>query len=110
MTYMRVIPRDLFNEASLLKCLGRLYLVTENLAAVRLVHNERQPFDVVQDDADGSICCINVGIVINGKSYSHSRPLNSRDDWPLYISRDDDEWPVFDDYGNLSPEFKALLT
>lgn len=26
MTYRRVIPRDLFNEADLLKCLGRLYI------------------------------------------------------------------------------------
>ena len=29
MTYTRVVPRDLFNESQLLKCLGRLALLVE---------------------------------------------------------------------------------
>ena len=29
MTYRRVIPRDLFNEGNLLKCLGKLYVQAE---------------------------------------------------------------------------------
>ena len=113
MTYRRVIPRDLFNEASLLKCLGRLYIVTENLAAVTIFHSENQPFAIDQDQADGSIWCSTVRIEIKGRRYVHRRPLNSREPWPLYVypaSGDEgDEIDVFDDDGNLSPDFKALI-
>lgn len=41
MTYLRVIPRDLFNEAKLLKCLGKLYLEAEKSGGAR-VNNEFQ--------------------------------------------------------------------
>ena len=39
--YNRVIPRDLFNEANLLKCMGQLYLCLEaaNLKYVYLEHD-----------------------------------------------------------------------
>ncbi len=30
MTYKRVIPRDLFNEANLLKCYGALWIALDN--------------------------------------------------------------------------------
>lgn len=110
MTYTRVIPRDLFNEASLLKCLGKLYLVTENLAAVQFVH-VGNAFNIEQDQSDGSLYCFNIKIVVNGRAFYHRRPLNSRDDWPLWLyPKDADDFPAFDDDGNLSPEFKALLT
>lgn len=31
MSYFRVIPRDLFNEASLLKCYGRLAILLDDM-------------------------------------------------------------------------------
>lgn len=56
MSYNRVIPRDLFNESSLLKCLGRLYICLENTPghAAELQQVGRE-FDIRQSDDDGSI-------------------------------------------------------
>jgi len=76
----RVIPRDLFNEADLLKCLGRLWIKLDE----RRDHKGRmvfygageRPFEVEQNPSDGSIHCRNV---------------------------------VFDLDGELSPEFWALI-
>lgn len=114
MTYKRVIPRDLFNEANLLKCLGRLYIATENFVAVDIVHKAPQQFAIDQDISDGSIYCSTVQIRIKGAIWPHRRALNSREPWPLTISNPDDpdadEIDVFTDDGGLSPEFRALLT
>jgi len=32
MSYTRVIPRDLFNEANLLKCYGQIYIEVERMS------------------------------------------------------------------------------
>lgn len=106
MTYRREIPRDLFNEASLLKCLGRLWIETEQfIPRVRIIHTGND-FHIAQDEADGSIRCGNVCLIINGRTYDHRRPLNARDSWPLYIwpraDPDAEEIEVFTDDGSLS--------
>lgn len=110
--YTRVIPRDLFNEASLLKCLGRLWIVTEGYNNFLMLHTG-QDFKVYQNMEDGSIYVSNITVFINNTSYNHYRPLNARDDWPLYLlaraDMDADAIPVFDDDGNLSAEMQALL-
>lgn len=111
MSYQRVIPRDLFNEADLLKCLGKLYLMTEYRTTVRILNSGRA-FDVVQDISDGSIHCSNICIVLNGCVFEHFRPLNSREPWPLRLRRADpdaEDFRAFDDQGNLSDEVKGLL-
>jgi hypothetical protein len=112
MTYTRVIPRDLFNEASLLKCIGHLWIETERYTTVRLIHSGAA-FNICQDDLDGSTYCGNVTIIIANRSYDHRRPLNSRDAWPLWLTLrndpDADEFEAFDGEGNLSPELLALL-
>lgn len=112
MTYKRVIPRDLFNEASLLKCLGRLYILTDGRDTIELTHRGGR-FDIEQSEDDGSISCPGVMIVIGGRLFTHRRPLNSREPWPLYVrpAYDDesDDIAVFDDNGDLTPEFKGLL-
>ena len=40
MSYPRVIPRDLFNEASLLKCYGQVYLKLEELGLLEIVNKK----------------------------------------------------------------------
>jgi streptogramin lyase len=115
MSYTRVIPRDLFNEANLLKCLGRLWICLENNPRAILGDNDAEhggePFHIEQSDDDGSISVTNVPLHINGFQWRLSRPLNSREAWPLWMTSPDDEThePVFDDNGNLSPEFLALI-
>ena len=110
MTYMRVIPRDLFNEASLLKCLGKLWIELENWPDhVRFGH-DGGAFDIVQDQNDGSLYVANVSLWVRGNVQHLSRPLNSRGTWPLYCTTpDDDVLAVFDDEGKLSREFKDYL-
>lgn len=109
--YCRVIPRDLFNEANLLKCLGRFWIETERYQPqwVR-IEFDNEPFDVRLDEDDGSLSVANISISINGTDYRAKRPLNSREDWPLYLTTDDDCIAVFTDDGSLSPEMLALIT
>lgn len=115
MSYRRVIPRDLFNEANLLKCLGRLWICLDES------HGHRaeligpvglQSFHVMQSDDDGSIYAENVQLLVAG--YFAGRlyqPLNSREDWPLWLADPDDgdDVSVFDDQGNLSAEFWEVI-
>lgn len=113
MTYRRVVPRDLFNEASLLKCLGQLYLRTEQFPYhVRLLHTGHE-FHVMQDQNDGSIHSGSITLLIGGKAYDHSRPLNSREPWPLWlVERNDPDaepFEAFDAEGGLSPELDRLI-
>lgn len=114
--YIRVIPRDLFNEANLLKCYGQLYLCLENLpnCDARLVDvREGEPcgFDIRQDGSDGSLTIANVALVVGRRVCRLSRPLNSRRPYPLYAMPDDDTTlAVFTDDGRLTDEMTAYLT
>lgn len=118
MTYLRVIPRDLFNESSLLKCYGKLYLELENqsgtpLGALSWRGDDAQPFDVQQSEADGSIYVANIRLEVGRREFLLTRPLNSRDPWPLWAeSEDNDDFEpvaVFNDGGSLSAEFLDLI-
>lgn len=115
MTYQRVIPRDLFNEANLLKCYGQLWLKLECWpdAAVQLKHYGSR-FIIEQNLGDGSLIICNIRLIIGNKTLQLRRPLNSREPWPLYCDVADPVEPyevaIFTDDGELSDEFKALLT
>ena len=108
MSYYRVIPRDLFNEGNLLKCYGKLYIELEKIGMEnRLIHvRPESNFEVVQDES-GFTYLNNVYMT----SIQFYRPLNSREDWPLYALNveTDDEYSVFDNEGNLDEEFKKFL-
>jgi len=112
MNYERVIPRDLFNEASLLKCVGRLWIETEKYRSVTFFHDGKA-FDIRQDQGDGSIYIDNVRVFIDDISYSAFRPLNSREPWPLTLVQDTGTgWrqiEVFTDEGKLTEELERLL-
>lgn len=116
MSYIRVIPRDLFNEANLLKCLGQIYLNLEklNIPGVSLEH-DGESFDIIQNPNDGSISVDNITLWKGELGHSNvnisiiyfSRPLNSRDPWPLITSIPDenDNWNeinVFNPDGTFS--------
>lgn len=113
MSYQRVIPRDLFNEANLLKCLGRLWIETERFQPKHVkIEHDGEAFDIWQGENEGSISVSNIEITINGKRYSAHRPLNSRQPWPLYLTTEDDDGErieVFQDDGELSTELLAII-
>lgn len=115
--YIRVLPRDLFNEASLLKCVGRLWLLLgqnpDHRAAITPEMVDR--FEIGQDDSSGSISIENVTFSVGGVPHRIERPLNSRAPWPLVVTSDGldpdfDEVQVFDDNGDFTPEMLALIT
>lgn len=113
--YRRIIPRDLFNEAALLKCLGKLSVlaVDEMIPGLCVEMPEpTKPFLVGQDSSSGSIRCPSIRVVVHGKSLDVFSPLNSREPWPLmcFVEHDDDEYdvPVFNDDGTVTEEFKTL--
>lgn len=118
MNYTRVIPRDLFNEANLLKCYGRLWILLDEMVG----HHEAQlgdknnehygaAFNIVQDETDGSISIWNLCFYVHGKNYRLFRPLNARSPWPLWCTSPDGEFceRVFSDAGFLSSEFLRLI-
>lgn len=111
--YCRVIPRDLFNEANLLKCLGQLYIALEASTTARFDVDDVPIFDIHQSSDDGSIYVANLPFSIKGHSYHLFRPLNSRNPWPLHLTDHDDAdfdtIKIFDDSGHLSPEMLALI-
>lgn len=113
MPYTRVLPRDLFNEANLLKCVGALWIAVEGKAGIAFEQEEVSTFAIDQDPADGSLTILNVTLMIRGTRYNFSRPLNSRDAFPLYVrpalDDDADETQVFTSDGKLHPDMLALI-
>lgn len=109
MSYLRVIPRDLFNEASLLKCYGRLYLALEKLGMEHQLVHFGNAFRVDQNEADGSISIANVALAVRGWRVTLFRPLNARAPWPLWARLNDEDCQVFDDAGQLTPEMLEFL-
>lgn len=111
--YRRVIPRDLFNEANLLKCYGQLWLCLEklNLADVSLDRDvDGDPFEVWQDEDSGATCILNIYLYVRGEVIALHRPLNSREPFPLYATTGEgDEVAVFAADGTLSADMLALL-
>lgn len=111
MGYHRVIPRDLFNDADLLKCIGRLWILTDGIDGVFWTNPQaRESFQIFQNDDDGSTYVQNVTLYIRNERCRLSRPLNSREPWPLYLTFPDDSViPVFDGQGGLSSEMENFL-
>jgi hypothetical protein len=111
MSYVRVIPRDLFNEASLLKCYGRIYtnLETAGVQDAGLEH-DGEAFDIQQDEDDGSTHVANVKLMVRGEVCRLFRPMNSRGTWPLYFVDDnEEELEVFAEDGSFSRELVDFL-
>lgn len=114
MSYCRVIPRDLFNEANLLKCYGQLALALERIEGAELEEPAgSEPFEVVQSEDDGSISLANVPFTVNRAPFRLYRPLNSREPWPLWCESpfacDEEDVEVFDADGKLSAAFLAMI-
>ena len=118
--YERVEPRDLFHEALLLKCLGKLFLyyVDRRLDdRVQLYRTTGHGYVIGQDPSDATISCTNIRMLYRGEQALEPVELyldhNSRSGYPLmFIYGQDDEQIedyVFDDAGWLSEKFSELF-
>jgi len=110
MPFHRVLPRDLFNESKLLKCLGRLCLLShDELIPVWFEHDTEQHtgFHVVQDASSGDLYCTNLTFGIRGEVLEVVTRYNDRSNYPLLFWANDDDGflSVFDDDGNTTADF-----
>jgi hypothetical protein len=106
MSYHRVLPRDAFNEANLLKCVGRLTLLIEDRLAEGWEYSfDGDSFDIQMDGSDGSISVANIQFKFNGEPVKVFRPMNARDSWPMFVSTETgDEFQLFNQDGELQPQ------
>lgn len=99
MSYARVLPRDLFNEAKLLACIGRLCMLIHDGVINNLTfeHYDNE-FKIEQDTSDGSISVTNIVFFTDNKEIiTFYHPLNSKGKWSLENGVGD---KVFDDEGD----------
>ncbi len=104
--HIRVLPRDLFNDAKLLKCLGQLHLkiVDKGVNGLPLkVDYDGEPFNIVQNPGDGSLSCANYKVYLKGEELELFVPLNSKETYPLVGIYKQEEFFLFDEAGNFLP-------
>ena len=113
--YIRVIPRDLFNEAKLLKCMGMLTLAADNtpeLVVEMTDDSSSDGWDIRQNSDDGSITVHNLTVIFNRVPLNFWTPLNSKAAHPLWAQPFDDPdaeaVEVFTTEGKLSADFKRI--
>lgn len=104
MTYQRVLPRDLFNEAKLLKCVGKLTLLIgdELINWIDYSYDDRG-FLIDQQSSDGSLFVSNMHFTTkDGQILNFFTPYNSKGNWPLVcIIEDDEVLDVFNENGDF---------
>jgi hypothetical protein len=110
MSYQRVIPRDFFNEAKLLKCLGRFELAVNHGGPmdIRLpitIDYDGEAFVIEQNPNDGSLWCVNYRAYLAGEEVQLFVPYNSKDEWPLMCIYKAEEYYAFDESGKFMPNF-----
>lgn len=109
--YFRVIPRDLFNEAKLLKCLGQLVLHKHDgwIPNLSIEHEDpEEGFQIWQDNADGDLSCSSLNICIKGMPARFFTKYNSKEPYPLMCEIDDISYHVLTSEGDFTEEFKEL--
>lgn len=108
--YERVMPRDFFNEAKLLKCLGQLSLKIHDAdegAKGVVMHfcNSSEGCKIVLCE-EGVLIDNNVEVRIQEEIISVYTTYNSKGVYPLdALFPDFDEVRVFDESGNFTTEF-----
>ena len=120
MSYYRVLPRDLFNESKLLKCLGRLTLMIHDGMAGDLefdLEKEERGF-IINQNEDGDLYCKNLFFYYNDEFVHVVSGLNSRGSYPLYFYFEKEtngklynysRESVFEEDGSFTPEFKECF-
>jgi len=112
-SYLRVIPRDLFNESKLLKCLGQISLLIHDgkMKGATLEHDDSEfaGFQIEQNQDSGALYCSNLTLYVKGERIGLNSRYNSKAAFPLFFEFRDEEQPAFNDDGTLSAEFTAAL-
>lgn len=106
MEYQRILPRDLFNEAKLLKCIGLVCLrILDNQTPCPMSNSEMDgAFEIALLD-EGSLTITNLHINIQGKPFLFKTSYNSKANYPLFLEYDCCDYRVFDEQGNWDADF-----
>lgn len=104
--YKRIAPRDLFNEAKLLKCMGQLTLmILDGKIPVPMeCEFSGNPF-LINALLDGSITITNFEVKIKGVSVRFKSMLNDKSSYPLLVEDGNEDVRVFNDTGEFTEEF-----
>lgn len=107
MSHYRVIPRDFFNEAKLLKCLGRFQLcIHDRLTKFNFeVEFDGKPFLIHLNDHNNCLICLNYRVFLDGHELTLYTPYNSKENYPLLGLYKGEEYFIFDEDGNFMPNF-----
>jgi len=111
--YRRVIPRDLFNEAKLLRGLGKISLMIHDntLTGLNVNHeNERTGFVINQEDSDGSINVVNLQFFDNnGTPVYFFHGLNCKERESLQMQYKGQTYWCFNDAGEWMPDSQIFV-
>lgn len=115
---MLVIPRDLFNHAKILKCMGRLSLYiydrVDNIDEAICLNHHGNNFNVYQNPDSGNLVVTNLDLYTKrGREIELFTHYNSKENYPLWFGFSCDcdffEGEVFDDQGILTEDFNKLI-
>lgn len=111
--YERVKPRDLFNEAKLLKCMGRFWLLVQDELLpykVNLDHNtiNNKGFHIIQDGSDASIFIGNITVEVEGVNIFLYANYNNKSNYPFFAMLEEECYRVFDEDGNFTEDFLKM--
>ena len=109
MSYERVLPRDLFNEAKLLKCLGFLTLHIHDCKISGINFDfEGDAFEVELNDNGLTVSNLRF-YLSDGTEINFFTPYNSKSNFPLEAEINYEYTSVFTDSGEYTNEFLELL-
>lgn len=113
-SYRRVIPRDFFNEAKLLKCMGILQIkIHDNQLPTNIdieIMESGESFEIELDSGFDLLYIQNYPVMVNGEEYLVGTNYNSKDNIPLSIIYDNTDIRIFEEDGTFSEEFIELFT
>lgn len=112
--YQRTLPRDLFNESKLLKCIGRLVICIEDGQIPGLKYDfnddDNSSFNITQDPDTGNLRVTNVTFFdCYGKNVDVFTLYNSKDNYPLIISYKGNEYFIFNENGEVQISLNLFL-
>lgn len=109
--HTRVIPRDFFNEAKLLKCLGKLelYINHEGPNDIGLKSEfDNEPFNIFQNPNDGSLSVLNYKVYLGDEEIQLFVNYNDKGAWPLIGLYRGETYYIFNEEGKFIPNFGVV--